>query len=73
MQLLGCFKWVNSENAHIAARNVADTGRLILVLRISVGFNKVTNEASVLTGSKLVDNSRIYHSDANYNFKDLIK
>jgi hypothetical protein len=23
------FKWVNSENAHIAARNVADTGRLI--------------------------------------------
>jgi hypothetical protein len=22
----------------------------------------------VLTGSKLVDNSRIYHSDANYNF-----
>jgi hypothetical protein len=25
------FKWVNPENAHIAARNVADTGRLILV------------------------------------------
>jgi hypothetical protein len=25
-----------------------------------------------LTGSKLVDNSRIYHSDANYNF-DLIE
>jgi hypothetical protein len=66
-----CFKWVNPENAHIAARNVADTGRLTWV--ISVGFNKVTNEASVLTGSKLVDNSRIYHSDANYNFRDLIK
>jgi outer membrane receptor for ferrienterochelin and colicin len=33
----------------------------------------VTNEASVLTGSKLVDNSKIYHSDANYNFKDLIE
>jgi hypothetical protein len=56
------------ENAHIAARNVADTGRLIPGTGISVGFNKVTNEASVLTGSKLVDNSRIYHSDANYNF-----
>jgi hypothetical protein len=26
----------------------------------------------MLTGSKLVDNSRIYHSDANYNF-DLIE
>ena len=36
-------------------------------------FAQVTNEASVLSGSKLVDNSRIYHSDANYNFKDVIK
>jgi hypothetical protein len=25
-----CFKWVNSENAHIAARNVADTGRFLV-------------------------------------------
>jgi hypothetical protein len=33
-----CFKWVNPENAHIAARNVADTGRLIPGNRISVGF-----------------------------------
>jgi hypothetical protein len=32
-------------------------------------FAAVTNEASVLTGSKLVDNSKIYHSDANYNLK----
>jgi hypothetical protein len=61
------------ENAHIAARNVADTGRLIPGTRFQSAFNKVTNEASVLTGSKLVDNSRIYHSDANYNFRDLIK
>jgi outer membrane cobalamin receptor len=36
-------------------------------------FNAVIAEPSVLTGSKLVDNSKIYHSDANYNFKDLIK
>ena len=36
-------------------------------------FNKVIAEASVLSGSKLVDNSRIYHSDANYNLKDIIK
>ncbi|MFT7396418.1 MAG: outer membrane cobalamin receptor, partial [Flavobacterium sp.] len=62
------------ENAHIAARNVADTGRLIPgTPGFQSAFNKVTNEASVLSGSKLVDNSRIYHSDANYNFKDLIK
>ena len=36
-------------------------------------FNKVIAGEDVLTGSKLVDNSKIYHSDANYNFKDLIE
>ena len=36
-------------------------------------FNKVISGEDVLTGSKLVDNSKIYHSDANYNFKDLIE
>jgi hypothetical protein len=65
-----CWCYLNGstpENAHIAARN--DTGRLFLVVLISIGFNQVTNEASVLSGSKLVDNSKIYHSDANYNLK----
>jgi outer membrane receptor protein involved in Fe transport len=62
------------ENAHIAARNVADTGRLIPgTPEFKAAFDKVTNEASVLTGSRLVDNSRIYHSDVNYNFLDLIE
>lgn len=62
------------ENAHKVARSVADTGRLLPgTAGFKSAFDKVTNEASVLSGSKLVDNSRIYHSDANYNFKDLIK
>ena len=62
------------EQAHIAARNVADTGRLIPgTPGFAAAFNKVINEASVLSGSKLVDNSKIYHSDVNYNFRDLIK
>ncbi len=60
--------------AHAYARSVADTGRLIPgTPEFKAAFNTVTNEASVLTGSKLVDNSKIWHSDANYNFKDLIK
>jgi hypothetical protein len=33
---------------------------------------QVLEKLDVLKGSKLVDNSKIYHSDANYNFKDLI-
>ena len=36
-------------------------------------FSEVISDPNILTGSKLVDNSRIYHSDANYNFKDIIK
>jgi iron complex outermembrane recepter protein len=36
-------------------------------------FNKVISNPDILSGSKLVDNSRIYHSDVNYNFKDLFK
>ena len=61
-------------DAHRAARARADQGRFLPgTPEFRNAFNQVTNEASVLTGSKLVDNSRIYHSDVNYNFKDLIK
>ena len=61
------------EQAHIAARSVADTGRLIPgTAAFKSAFNSVISEASVLSGSKLVDNSKIYHTDVNYNFKDLI-
>lgn len=34
---------------------------------------KVIADPDNLTGAKLVDNSRIYHSDANYNLKDIFK
>ncbi len=62
------------ENAHKAARTVADTGRLLPGTTGFVNaFNQVIADPNVLSGSKLVDNSRIYHSDLNYNFKDLIK
>lgn len=64
----------NPENAHIIARSTAESGRFLPgTPEFKTAFNKVINEASVLSGSKLVDNSKIYHSDANYNFKDLIK
>jgi len=60
--------------AHQIARNTADTGRLIPGTdAFKTAFSEVTSEASVLSGSKLVDNSRIYHSDVNYNFKDQVK
>lgn len=60
--------------AHAYARSVADTGRLIPgTPEFKAAFDKVIADPNVLTGSKLVDNSHIYHSDANYNFRDIIK
>ncbi|MFZ4105290.1 TonB-dependent receptor [Flavobacterium sp.] len=62
------------DQAHAAARVVADNGRLVPGTdAFKNAFNKVIANPDVLSGSKLVDNSRIYHSDANYNFKDIIK
>jgi outer membrane cobalamin receptor len=64
----------NSVASHAFARSQADKERFAPGSdKFKTAFDQVTNEASVLSGSKLVDNSRIYHSDANYNFKDLIK
>lgn len=63
----------NSTASHAFARSQADTGRLVPGTPAFVSaFNTVTSEANVLSGSKLVDNSKIYHSDANYNFEDVI-
>ena len=62
------------EQAHAIARSTADTGRYVPGSQaFKNAFNQVIADESVLTGSKLVDNSRIYHSDANYNFRDVIK
>ncbi|MBA4316844.1 MAG: hypothetical protein C0412_00435 [Flavobacterium sp.] len=62
------------ENAHLISRSVADTGRLIPgTAGFQNAFNQVISNPDVLSGSKLVDNSKIYHADANYNFKDIIK
>lgn len=64
----------NSAEAHKAARDFADIGRLLPgTTGFKQAFDEVIGEGDVLKGSKLIDNSRIYHSDANYNFKDLIK
>ena len=61
------------EQAHLGARAVADTGRFLPgTPEFKNAFNTVIANPDVLSGSKLVDNSKIYHSDANYNFKDLV-
>ena len=60
--------------ATAVARGVAETGRLVPgTPEFRGAFETVIADPDVLTGSKLVDNSRIYHSDANYNFKEMIE
>ena len=64
----------SEEAKHAYARSVADTGRL---LPGTPGFNSalttVTSDPDLRQGAKFKDNSKLYHSDVNYNFKDLIK
>ncbi|ALJ05811.1 hypothetical protein APS56_12035 [Pseudalgibacter alginicilyticus] len=58
--------------AHEIARQTAETGRLEPGTQaFQNAFDKVTNDTSFLTGSKIKDNSKIYHADANYNFSHL--
>ncbi len=70
----------NEQLAHNAARTIADApsgGYLGLIAPGTTDFKnafaKVVNEADVTKGAKLVDNSRTYHADLNYNLVDLIK
>ena len=72
--LLGPTYAGNATASNALARTIADTGRLMPgTPAFQNAFNAVISDPDILTGSKLVDNSRIYHSDANYNFKDIIK
>lgn len=36
-------------------------------------FNAVVNDPDLKTGAKFLDQSKLYHGDANYNFKDILK
>jgi outer membrane receptor for ferrienterochelin and colicin len=60
------------DQAHAAARAAADTGRWLPDSQeFKDAFKEVTSDSNLSTGSKFVDNSKIYHADANYNFTHL--
>ena len=73
-QVYGANLGMGSEKAHEIARETADSE-----LTLQPGtpefeelFNKTTSDADLNSGSKFQDQSKIYHSDINYNFKDNI-
>lgn len=61
------------EQAHALARQTADTGRLVPgTPGFQAAFDDVTSDPNLLTGSRFQDNTKLYHSDVNYNFRDQI-
>ena len=62
----------SNTDAHIAGRTAADTGRFTPgSADFQNAFNQVVNDPDLNTGSKFQDNSKIYHTDLNYNFEHL--
>jgi len=62
-----------SDQAHAAARSVADTGRYLPgTPEYEAAFNRSVNDPDLSTGSKFQDESKYYHGDFNYNFSHLI-
>ncbi|MEE1961360.1 TonB-dependent receptor [Allomuricauda taeanensis] len=62
-----------SEQAHIAGRQSADTGRLIPgTPAFESAFNQVTNDGDLTTGAKFIDKTKFRHINGNYNFAHLI-
>jgi len=58
--------------AHAIARQVADTGRFLPgTPQFQNAFNQVTSNGDLLTGSKFIDNTKLRHIDANYNFSHI--
>ncbi|GAA0713150.1 TonB-dependent receptor [Aquimarina litoralis] len=60
------------EQAHLIARQTADTGRLLPgTPEFESAFNTVTTNPDLTSGSKFQDASQLRHVDVNYNFSHL--
>jgi len=60
------------DQAHTAARTQAESGRFEPgTSEFDAALNKSINDPDLRTGSKFQDQSKYYHSDANYNFSHL--
>lgn len=65
---------LNTTQAHAFARSVADTGRFLPgSAQFNEALTRITADPNLTTGSKFQDQSKIYHTEGNYNFKDLFK
>jgi outer membrane receptor protein involved in Fe transport len=64
---------LDDTTAHAAARGVADQGMLMPgTPEFKAVFDQVVSDPDLTTGAKFQDNTRIYHSDVNYNLAEKI-
>ncbi len=67
------YQGATKDQAHIAARLKADEGRLLPgTAAFKAALDRVRNDGNLATGAKFIDRTKLYHSDANYNFSHLI-
>ena len=61
------------EQAHALARQTADTGRFVPGTEaFRNALNSVSQDPDLASGARFQDNTKLYHVDVNYNFRDLI-
>ncbi len=71
---IGTGQQLDEATAHAAARQVADTGRLLPgTPEFQQAFDRVTSDGNLATGAKFIDNTKLRHGDANYNFSHITK
>ncbi|MDD3722198.1 MAG: TonB-dependent receptor [Lutibacter sp.] len=64
---------LDDATAHSVARQAAQTGALVPGTEAFKNtFNQVISDPNLATGAKFQDASKIYHTDANYNFANQI-
>lgn len=71
--VLSTLAGATNDQAHAAARAVADTGMYMPgTPEYEAAFNESVSDPDLSTGSKFQDASKYYHGDFNYNFSHLI-
>jgi len=60
-------------SSHAEARKFADTGRFLPGSNeFETAFNTVISDPDLKTGAKFRDETKLYHADGNYNFRDVV-
>ena len=63
---------LDEATSHAAARQAADTGRFLPgTPQFQNAFNQVIQDGDLTKGSKFIDNTKLRHANANYNFSHL--